>query len=74
LALAWDRLLPGGLLRAIVPASLEFGRQRPVAAVRDLITDTGGSWRKAGAGAFRMSGTDVHTLIVEATKAVTEDG
>jgi hypothetical protein len=74
LALAWDRLLPGGRLRAIVPASLEFGRQRPVAAVRALITDAGGSWRKTGTGAFRMSGTDVHTLIVETTKAATEDG
>jgi phospholipid N-methyltransferase len=68
LTLAWDRLLPGGLLRAIVPPSLEFGRQRPVAAVRDLVTDVGGSWRKTGPGAFRMSGTDVHTLIVTATK------
>lgn len=68
LTLAWDRLLPGGRLRAIVPASLEYGRQRPIAAARALLTDAGGTWREAPNGAFQASGTGVHTLIVDATK------
>lgn len=68
LALAWDLLAPGGQLRAIVPASLGFGRQRPIAAARALIAWAGGTFRPAPAGAFRSAGTDVHTLIVEATK------
>lgn len=68
LVLAWDRLKPGGQLRAIVPTSLEYGRQRPIAAARNLITQAGGTWRKAGPGAFQSSGTGVHTLIVEATR------
>lgn len=68
LVLAWDRLQPGGQLRAIVPTSLEYGRQRPIAAARTLITGAGGTWRKTGPGAFQSSGTGVHTLIVEATR------
>jgi hypothetical protein len=68
LALAWDRLLPGGQLRAIVPPSLGYGRQRPIAATRALIEEVGGTFRQAPVGAFRSVGTDIHTLIVEATK------
>jgi hypothetical protein len=68
LALAWDLLAPGGQLRAIVPASLGFGRQRLIAAARNLITEAGGTWRKTGPGAFQSSGTGVHTLIVEVTR------
>jgi len=68
LTLAWDLLLPGGQLRAIVPNSLEYGRQRPIAAARNLITQAGGTWRKTGPGAFQPSGTGVATLIVEATR------
>lgn len=68
LALAWELLAPGGQLRAIVPASLEYGRQRPIAAVRALIEQAGGRWRKAPESAFQASGTNVHTLIVEATR------
>lgn len=67
-ALAWRFLRPGGQLAAIVPASLAFGRQRPIAAVRELIRAAGGSWREAPGGAFRASGTDVHTLIVHAVR------
>lgn len=70
LTLAWDLLAPGGQLRAIVPASLGFGRQRPVAAVRALIDAAGGMFRPAPAGAFNTSGTNVHTLIVEATRGL----
>lgn len=66
LMMAWDLLAPGGQLRAIVPASLEYGRQRLIAAARDMI-EASGSWRKAPDGAFRASGTGVHVLIVEAT-------
>lgn len=68
LTLAWDLLAPGGQLRAIVPASLEFGRQRPIAAARALIGAAGGTFRPSPAGAFNTSGTNVHTLIVEATR------
>lgn len=68
LALAWDLLRPGGQLRAIVPASLGFGRQRPIAAARALIGAAGGSFRPAPDAAFRGSGTDISTMIVEAVK------
>src|SRR6185503_19963603 len=68
MVLAWGLLRDGGQLRAIVPASLEYGRQRPIAAARALIGDAGGSWRKAPDGAFHAAGTGVHTLIVEATR------
>lgn len=68
LALAWGLLRPGGLLRAIVPASLEFGRQRPIAAARTLLREAGATWWPAPEGAFRASGTSVHTLVVEATR------
>lgn len=70
LTMAWDLLLPGGQLRAIVPASLGFGRQRPIASARALIGAAGGTFRPAPEGAFQVSGTGVHTLIVEATKEV----
>lgn len=65
-ALAWRFLRPGGRLAAIVPASLAFGRQRPIAAVKELIRAAGGSWRDAPDGAFRAVGTDIRTLIVPA--------
>lgn len=65
---AWDRLLPGGQLRAIVPPSLGYGRQRPIAAARAIIAASGGTFRPTPVGAFRSVGTDIHTLIVEATK------
>jgi hypothetical protein len=68
LVLAWDRLKPGGQLRAIAPTSLECGRQRPIAAARNLITRAGGTWRKTAPGAFQSSGTGIHTLIVEAIR------
>jgi hypothetical protein len=68
LVLAWDLLRPGGQLRAIVPASLDYGRQRPIAAARALLTAAGAVWGPAPAGAFLGAGTGVHTLIVEATK------
>lgn len=66
--LAWSLLKRGGQLRAIVPASLGFSRVRRIAAVRDLIRAAGGTWTPAPAGSFRPAGTDVHTLIVEATR------
>jgi hypothetical protein len=72
LELAWSLLAPGGHLRAIVPASLGYGRQRRIAAVRGLINDNGGSWSDAPDEAFKASGTSVRTLIVEATKPSTE--
>lgn len=68
LALAWSLLRPGGQLRAIVPASIEYGRQRPIAAARQLVLDAGGSWRAAPEGAFRSAGTMVRTCVVEATR------
>jgi hypothetical protein len=68
LELAWSLLAEGGELRAIVPASLEFGQQKRITAIRELILAAGGSWRPAPEGAFRMAGTDVRTLIVEATR------
>ncbi|MGH8965876.1 MAG: hypothetical protein ACRDXB_11180, partial [Actinomycetes bacterium] len=65
---AWGLLAEGGQLRAIVPASLEYGRQRRIAAVRELIVGAGGSWRPAPEGAFKASGTEVRTLLVEASR------
>ncbi|MGH7743399.1 MAG: methyltransferase [Candidatus Dormibacteria bacterium] len=68
LVLAWGLLRPGGYLRAIVPSSVGYGRQRHIALARSVIEYAGGSWRAAGDGAFRGSGTGVHALIVEAAK------
>lgn len=67
-ALAWNRLVPGGQLRAVVPASLEYGRQRLIVTARALLTEVGGTWSSSPDGAFRSSGTNVHALIVEATR------
>lgn len=68
LVLAWGLLRPGGQLRAVAPASLGFGRQRPIVGARAVIGAAGGTFRPAPEGSFRGSGTGVHTVLVEATK------
>lgn len=67
LMLAWGLLAPGGVLQAIVPASLEFGRQRVIAAARRLVEEHGG-WSTLPDDAFRVSGTGVRTLLVSVTR------
>lgn len=65
LELAWALLKPGGQLRAIVPPSIEYGRQRRIATIRDLLKAAGGRWRQPPEGTFAVT-----TLVVEATRGI----
>jgi predicted RNA methylase len=65
--LAYDLLVHGGRLAAIVPASVEHSTVRAVADLRAWVTAAGGSWKMLPDGVFRESGTDVRTSILTVT-------
>ena len=58
-------LAPGGKLVAIMGAGVEFRDSRPYQGVRALIALHGGSMTKLPDDAFKSSGTNVRTMLVE---------
>lgn len=70
---AWSLLAPGGVLLAVAPGGLTFRKDKPIAALRNLV-ERRGAWIDAGDGAFKPSGTDVRTVLLGATKTAETDG
>jgi methyltransferase family protein len=70
LELAWALLKPGGQLRAVLPPSIEYGRQRRIAAVRNLITTAGGGWWRPPEDTFTTTGTSARTVVAHATRPI----
>jgi hypothetical protein len=65
---AWDLLAPGGILVAILPKSIEFAETRRVAALRELIKESG-HIIPLPEKSFHESGTDVSTVLVKMRKS-----
>ncbi len=62
---AYELLIPGGALAAIVPAGFSFRKEKRVQRIRDLVA---GSWMELPADAFLESGTGVRTLLISITR------
>lgn len=65
---AWSLLRDGGVLAAVVPASITFGKDRQHEHLRTLVALHGGV-EEIEKGAFKESGTGVSTCIVYASKS-----
>jgi predicted RNA methylase len=66
-------LRPGGLLVAVMGAGVTFRSDKDTEALRDLVTERGGSIEPLANLAFRESGTDVNTVLVTLPAAPTAD-
>lgn len=56
-------LMPGGRLVAVMSAGVLFRQDKATREFRDMLSRTGG-WEELEPGAFKVSGTDVRTVIV----------
>ena len=56
-------LRPGGLLVAVMAASVEFREDRTTAGFRELVSEAGGLIEPLPEGAFKESGTGVRTVL-----------
>jgi protein-L-isoaspartate O-methyltransferase len=57
-------LRPGGLLVAIMSNGVTFREDRATADFRDMVEDAGGTIEPLPEGAFKESGTGIHTVLV----------
>jgi hypothetical protein len=69
--LAWQQVAPAGRLVAVVPSSLEYRTDRPVAAFRAAARRYGG-WRNLVEHAFLESGTGVRCLVLQMDRPAAE--
>lgn len=58
-------LVPGGKLVSVASPSWMFGEQQKQVAFRNWVEDVGGTVTELEAGAFKQSGTNVSSVIVE---------
>jgi predicted RNA methylase len=61
---AWQFLKPGGVLVAIMSASLTFRIDKKIAAFVQFVEDLGGSIEPLPEGSFKESGTGVNTVML----------
>jgi hypothetical protein len=64
----YDFLLPGGKLVSVMGPSWTFGSQKKQVAFREWLDEVGANVTEVPAGAFKESGTNVASVIVEITK------
>lgn len=57
-------LKPGGLLVSVMGAGIEFRQDRKTVAFRELVEAVGGSIDALPEGSFKVSGTNVRTVVV----------
>ena len=62
--LAYDRLVPGGRLVAVVPAGFAYRQDKTSARLRDLAAEVGGDWEDLPDGSFAAAGTQIRTMLI----------
>jgi predicted RNA methylase len=65
---AWNFLKPGGRLVAIAAAGVKYRGDQRTARFREWLNNVGGVMTDLPPGTFSESGTDVQTVLIQATK------
>ncbi|MEV6334643.1 hypothetical protein AB0M12_07985 [Nocardia vinacea] len=66
---AWELLIGGGQLLALAPGNYTFRTDRDHRAMREFVTEHGGS-EELPSGAFTTSGTQVDTVLLHARRPI----